>query len=76
MRELESIVEQQWNALGALASSVLRQAAEARAVKVGQLYEAEAAQGEAAYVRRGQPKRSNAPAINACTSAQLELPFA
>lgn len=66
-------MEQQWNALGALADRVLRQAAEAREQTVGQLREAEAVQGAAAYERRGaqpaaKPHRTAPP-------RQLELPL-
>jgi len=69
-------VEQQWNALGALANSVLRQAAQARNANVGQLRQAEAAQGEAALVRREQPASSLRQAAGLKSPAQLELPFA
>lgn len=63
---------QEWNALGALADRVLRQAAEAREQTVGQLREAEAGQGVTAYRRRGQ-RSSVATAMN--TPQQLELPL-
>jgi len=69
-------VEQQWNALGALANSVLRQAAEARNANAGQLREAEAAQGEVARARRKQPAISFRQTASANAPAQLELPFA
>jgi hypothetical protein len=66
-------VEQQWNALGALADRVLRQAAEAREASVGQLREAEAVQGAAAYERRVvQPAAKPKPAQ---AWRQLELPL-
>lgn len=68
-------MEQQWNALGALATSVLSQAAQARDANVGQLREAEAAQGEATHSRRVgavslRPDLQDRPA-----PAQLELPL-
>jgi hypothetical protein len=67
-------VEQQWNALGALASRVLRQAAEAREQTIGQLREAEAVQGAAAYRRRAQQPEIRTAAGDA--PQQLELPLA
>lgn len=66
-------MEQQWNALGALADRVLRQAAEAREQTVGQLREAEAAQGAAAYNR--QSTRSAEHSWPADAPRQLELPL-
>lgn len=67
-------MEQQWNALGALASRVLRQAAEAREQTIGQLREAEAVQGAAAYRRRAQQPEIRTAAGDA--PQQLELPLA
>jgi len=67
-------VEQQWNALGALADRVLRNAAEAREQSVGQLREAEAAQGETAFGRRGVQPSGKASTAEA--PRQLELPLA
>jgi hypothetical protein len=67
-------VEQQWNALGALADRVLRQAAEARKQTVGQLLEAEAAQGAAAYRRRAQQPEVKTATVD--VPRQLELPLA
>jgi len=65
-------VEQQWNALGALADRVLRQAVESREQTLGQLREAEMAQGEAAYSRRNGPAMAPKQAL---TPRQLELPL-
>lgn len=66
-------MDQQWNALGALAQGVLRQAAEARQAPVAQLRHAEAEQGVAAYERRGaQPATKVRPAE---APRQLELPL-
>ncbi len=69
-------MEQQWNGLGALANSVLRQVAEARDANVGQLREAEAAQGETAFARLGSAAISAKPAVNGDPAEQLELPLA
>ncbi len=66
-------MNQQWKALGALADGVLRQAAEAREQTVGELREAEAMQGAAAYRRRAQPAMVKAAKIDA--PRQLELPL-
>lgn len=66
-------MDQQWNALGALAQGVLRQAEEARQAPVAQLRQAEAEQGAAAYERRGvQPTARVRPAE---APRQLELPL-
>lgn len=68
-------MEHQWNALGALANSVLRQAAEAREQSVAQLRDAEAGHGAAACQRRAQsPARLRTEAAE--SPRQLELPFA
>jgi hypothetical protein len=64
-------VEQQWNALGALADRVLRQAAEAREASVGQLREAEAAQGRAAH----EGSTGGYARAGGTLSQQLELPL-
>lgn len=71
MRKLELVVEQQWNALGALADRVLHQAAEAREASVGQLREAEAAQGSIACQR---PVAGRTQTVRA-QAQQLELPL-
>lgn len=67
-------MEHQWNALGALADRVLRQAAEAREQTAGQLREAEAAQGAAAYRRRARQPEVKTATMDA--PRQLELPLA
>jgi len=64
-------VEQQWNVLGALADRVLRQAAEAREASVGQLRDAEAAQGQAAH----EGPAGRWPRAGGTQSRQLELPL-
>jgi len=69
-------VEQQWNALGALASRVLQQAAEAREESAGQLRNAEAEQGTVAYQRRKDQPGLASTRERAQTSRQLELPLA
>ena len=66
-------MEQQWNALGALADRVLRKSAEAREQTLGQLREAEAIQGAAAYQRRAQRPRVKTMAVD--VPQQLELPL-
>ena len=66
-------MDHQWNALGALAQGVLRQAAEARQAPVARLRQAEAEQGAVAYDRRSaQPATRGTPAQ---TPRQLELPL-
>ncbi len=69
-------MEQQWNALGALADRVLRQAGEARASAVGQLRDAEAEHGAAAYERRGPQPSARQQARDDVAPRQLELPLA
>ncbi|RIA55985.1 hypothetical protein [Dichotomicrobium thermohalophilum] len=64
---------EQWNALGALANRVLRQAAEAREQTVSQLCEAEAAQGAAARERPNAWPAPNQRPVEA--PRQLELPL-
>lgn len=68
-------MEQQWNALGSLANSVLSQAAEARDANVGRLREAEAAQGEAAHARHGRVEMTDGDGNGEFYPAQLELPL-
>jgi len=66
-------VDQQWNALGALAQGILRQAAEARQAPVARLRQAEAEQGAVAYDRRSaRPATKVRPAE---APRQLELPL-
>lgn len=77
MRELESVVKHEWNALGGLANSVLQKAAAAREAYVSQLREAEARQGEAAHSRRTNAARPPEASESAeMAPRQLELPFA
>jgi hypothetical protein len=68
-------VEQQWNALGALADRVLRQAAGARRVSVAQLRNAEAGQGAVACQRRTGQSSPRVTRDPADVPRQLELPL-
>jgi len=69
-------VDQQWNALGALANSVLSQATEARDANADRLRAVEAAQGEVARERYGCVRVADKPASASLGPRQLELPLA
>jgi hypothetical protein len=68
-------VNHHWNALGALANSVLRQAAQARDENVSQLRVAEAAQGKATHSRRLGAASRRTELQDRHAPAQLELPL-
>ncbi|MFP3921621.1 MAG: hypothetical protein ACLFPA_11010 [Dichotomicrobium sp.] len=69
-------MEQQWSALGVLASDVLRRAAAARDEAVGQLRDVEAEQGAVAHERRAGRSIRDVNEARPVTPQQLELPFA